>query len=207
MEVQLLVGGVESREQVEHFVMNFMRTGVAAIDLVDQHDRTQAEGERLAGDELGLRHRAFGRVDQHHHAVDHRQDTLDLAAEIGVAGGVDDVDAGIFPHDAGALGQNRDATFLFQVVAVHHALVNLLVFAEGAGLAEHGVDKGGLAMVDVGDDGDVTKVHDTHTAERVDSTKRARLVSGRGPIWLITSAAQMLPVRAQSAASRPWVYA
>jgi hypothetical protein len=29
------------------------------------------------------------------------------------------------------------------------------VGTEGAGLAEHGVDEGGLAVVDVGDDGDV----------------------------------------------------
>jgi hypothetical protein len=58
----------------------------------------QAERQRLAGDELGLRHRAFGAVDQQDHAVDHREDALDLAAEVGVAGGVDDVDARALPH-------------------------------------------------------------------------------------------------------------
>ena len=55
---------------------------------------SQAELQRLAEHELGLRHGAFGGVDQQHHAVDHRQDALDLAAEVGVAGRVDDVDAG-----------------------------------------------------------------------------------------------------------------
>jgi hypothetical protein len=59
---------------------------VGAVDLVDQHDRLQAKAQRLAEHELGLRQRAFGRVDQQHHAVDHRQDALDLAAEVGVAG-------------------------------------------------------------------------------------------------------------------------
>ena len=29
---------------------------------------------------------------------------------------------------------------------------------EGAGLAQHGVDEGGLAVIDVGDDGDVADV-------------------------------------------------
>ena len=45
-------------------------------------DRGQGLGEH----ELGLRHRAFGGVDQQEHAVDHAEDALDLAAEVGVAG-------------------------------------------------------------------------------------------------------------------------
>ena len=49
--------------------------------------------QRLAGHELGLRHRPFGGIDQHQDAVDHAEDALDLAAEIGMAGRVDDVDA------------------------------------------------------------------------------------------------------------------
>jgi hypothetical protein len=65
------------------------------VDLVDGNDRLQAEGQRFAEHELGLRHRAFGGVDQKDYAVHHVQDTLHLAAEIGVAWGVDDVDAGV----------------------------------------------------------------------------------------------------------------
>jgi hypothetical protein len=53
----------------------------------------QAEFERLAQHEARLRQRALGRVDQQEHAVDHRQGALDLAAEVGVARRVDDVDA------------------------------------------------------------------------------------------------------------------
>ena len=48
--------------------------------------------ERLAQDEARLGQRALGGVDEQHHAVDHRQPALDLAAEVGVAGGVDEVD-------------------------------------------------------------------------------------------------------------------
>ena len=39
----------------------------------------------------GITH--FGGIDQQHHAVDHGEDALHLAAEIGVAGRIDDVDA------------------------------------------------------------------------------------------------------------------
>ena len=131
---------------------------VGAVDLVDDDDRAQPQRQRLAGDELGLRHRAFGAVDQQDHAVDHRQDALDLAAEIGVAGGVDDVDAGALaalggrPFDRGALGEDGDPALLLEVVRIHRALFDALVVAEGAGLAEQLVDEGGLAVIDVGDD-------------------------------------------------------
>src|SRR3569833_2249562 len=80
--------------------------GGRTSDLVDGDDRLQAELERLADHEFGLRHRAFGGIDQHDHAVDHRQNALDLAAEIGVAGSGDDVDLGVFPLHRGALCQN-----------------------------------------------------------------------------------------------------
>ena len=41
---------------------------------------------------------------------------------------------------------------------VHHALGHLLVVAEDVGLLQHAVDQRGLAVVDVGDDGDVADV-------------------------------------------------
>ena len=59
--------------------------------------------------------------------------------------------------DGAVLGQDGDAALALQVVAVHHALGHLLVVAEGAGLAQQLVDQRGLAVVDVGDDGDVAK--------------------------------------------------
>jgi hypothetical protein len=112
-----------------------------------------------AGDELGLRHRAFGAVDQQDDPVDHAEDALHLAAEVGVAWGVDDVDPCAFPLDRSALRQNGDPAFLFQVVGIHRTLFHALVVAEGAGLAEELVDERGLAVVDVGDDRHVAKGH------------------------------------------------
>src|SRR4029453_8036594 len=44
-------------------------------------------------------------------------------------------------------------------VGVHCALGHLLVLAIGAGLLQQAINQRGLAVVDVGDDGDVTKVH------------------------------------------------
>ena len=154
-EIELLVGGAQLVEQVEGQIDRLIGIGTVAVHLVDQHDRAQAEGQRLLGHEAGLRHRAFGGIDQQHHAIDHAQHALDLAAEVGVARGIDDVDMNAFVLDRGVLGKNRDATLLFQVVGIHDALDQLLVGGEGAGLAEQLVDQGGFAVVNVGDDGDV----------------------------------------------------
>ena len=141
--------------------------GVAAVDLVDdQHDR-HVGVERLAQHEPGLGERALGGVDQQHDAVDHGQAALDLAAEVGVARGVDDVDrhrlavgrrAGVV--DRGVLGEDRDALLALEVTGVHDPLGDALglVLGERAGLAEHRVDQGGLAVVDVRDDRDVAEV-------------------------------------------------
>ena len=115
--------------------------------------------ERLADHELGLRHRPFGGVDEHDRAVDHRQDALDLAAEIGVAGRVDDIDPHVLPHHRRRLGENGDAALALEVVRIHDPLGDPLVVAERARLLQEPVDERRLAVVDMGDDGDVAKLH------------------------------------------------
>ena len=57
------------------------------------------------------------------------------------------------------LGEDGDAALALEVVGIHRALGHPLVVAERAGLLQQPVDQGGLAMVDMGDDGDVAKVH------------------------------------------------
>ena len=57
------------------------------------------------------------------------------------------------------LGEDGDAALALEVVGIHRALGHLLVVAEGAGLLQQPVDQGGLAVVDVGDDGDVAELH------------------------------------------------
>ncbi len=84
-KIELRLVGVQQREQVEDLVMHRFRAGVRPIDLVDDDDRLEAARQRLGDDELGLRHRPLGGIDQHEDAVDHAEDALDLAAEIGVA--------------------------------------------------------------------------------------------------------------------------
>ena len=90
-----------SNTSFTHLVVALVR----AVDLVDADDGAQPELERLLQHELGLRHRAFGGVHQQDDAVHHVEDALHLAAEVGVAGRVDDVDAGVLPVDRGDLAR------------------------------------------------------------------------------------------------------
>ncbi len=136
VKVELVVVGLEREKEIEDRLQRLLGLGVGAVDLVDHDDRLEAELKRLGEHELGLRHDGFGGIDEQHDAVDHREDALDLAAEIGMAGRVDDIDVRAVPLDRGALGQDRDAALALQVVGVHGALFHVLVFAHRAGLLE-----------------------------------------------------------------------
>jgi hypothetical protein len=142
---------VERVDEVQHL----LRAGVLPVYLVHDEDRREAEREGLREDEARLRQRPLRGVDEEEHAIDEPQRALDLAAEVRVAGGVDDVDLHAAVGDRGVLREDGDPLLPLEVVRVHDALDELLVRAEHAGLAQHEVDEGGLAVVDVRDDGDV----------------------------------------------------
>jgi len=166
-EVELILRRVEIDEEVVDLVQHFLDARVGPVDLVDDDDRREAALERLAQHEAGLRQRPLRGVHQEHHAVDHRQRPLDLAAEIGVARRVDDVDQDVAVVDRGVLGENRNSALALEIGVVHRALGHALVAAERAALPQQAIDQRGLAMVDVGDDGDIT-------AKGVGHLRRAR---------------------------------
>ena len=102
-----------------------------------------------------MRQRSFGCIDEQQGTVRHHERTFDFATEVRVSRSIDDVDLHAFPANAGVFREDRDASFALEVVRVHHALGNDLVVPKRSGLAEHVIDEGGFAVVDVGDDGDV----------------------------------------------------
>ena len=154
-KIQLRFLRIEVDEKVVNLVQHFLRTRIGAVNLVDHHDRLELGFQRLGQHVARLRQRPLGRIHQQHHAVHHLQRALHLAAKIGVARRIDNVDLAAFKVDGRILGKDGDAALALQVVRIHHALGHLLVGAEGAGLAQHGVNEGGLAVVNMGDDGDI----------------------------------------------------
>ena len=155
-KIELIVAGVEFAEEVEDLVVNLIGPGIGFVDLVDDDHGAQIEPERLVEDEPRLRHRSLGGVDQEKHAVGEFENPFDLAAEIAVSGGVDDVDLGILVFDADVFGKDGDSAFAFEVVVVEEALGDDFVFAEDLRLMKNLVDEGGLAVVDVSDDRNVS---------------------------------------------------
>ncbi len=157
-ELDLVLLGVEVEEQLVDLVDDLGDARVGAVDLVDHEDHRQARLESLSQYEAGLRQWPLGGVDEQQHPVDHCQTALDLAAEVGVAGRVDDVELHAPVAQRGVLGEDRDALLALQVHRVQHAGRDVLPLAERPGLPQHRVDKGRLAVVDVGDDRHVPDV-------------------------------------------------
>ncbi len=154
-KIELRIAGPQTVEEIERLVEHPAGARASAVDLVDDDDRMQTAGERLLGDEARLRHRPLDGVDQQQHRIDHRQHALDFAAEVGVTGRVNDVDPEATPLDGGVFGENGDTALALEVVCVHDAFDLTEALAERARLLQQPIDEGGLAMVDMRDDGDV----------------------------------------------------
>ncbi len=157
-ELELVLVRIEVDEQVVDLVEHRLRPGVLAVDLVDDDDGREAQLERLAEHEPGLGQRPFARVHQQQHAVHHLERPLDLAAEVGVPGRVDDVDLALAPPDRRVLGEDRDSLLALEIVGIEHALDHLLVLPENAALPQQAVHERRFAVVHVGDDGDVAQI-------------------------------------------------
>ena len=121
-KVELFVSSVQRHEQLEHLVQHFLRVGVFAINLVNDHDRLGTGFQGFAENEPGLCLRTFRGVDNEEYPVDHVHDALDLTTEVSVSRGIDDVDVVIFVLERCVLGPDSDALLLFQVHRVHEAL-------------------------------------------------------------------------------------
>ncbi len=72
-----------------------------------------------------------------------------------MARGVDYVYLRVAVLNGGVLRENGYSALALKVAGVHNSLRHGLIIAENARLLEHLVDEGGLAVVDVGDYGDV----------------------------------------------------
>ena len=73
-----------------------------------------------------------------------------------MTGRIDNIDLDALIVNGRILGKNGDAALALEGARVHDALLDDLVFAEGARLFEHLIDQRRLAVVDVGDDRNVS---------------------------------------------------
>ena len=161
-KLELVVGGTQVGHEVQAVVVGLLGVGARTVDLVDDDHDLEAGVDSVAQHEAGLGHGALKSVNQQQGAVGHTQHALDLAAKVGVARGVDDVDLNVLVLDRDVLGENRNAALALLVVRVQDAVLDLLVGTEGVRGTQELVDHRRLAVVDVGDDGDVPQIVYAH---------------------------------------------
>ena len=161
-ELKLVVGGAQVGHEVQAVVVGLLGVSTRTVDLVDDDHDLKAGVDSVTQHEAGLGHGALKGVDQQQGAVGHTQHALDLAAKVGVARGVDDVDLNVLVLDRDVLGENRNAALALLVVGIQDAVLDLLVGTEGVRGTQELVDHRRLAVVDVGDDGDVPQIVYAH---------------------------------------------
>ena len=154
--VELLIGCVQLQQQLQNLISNLVKACVGLIDFVYDDDHGVVQLQRSLQNKARLRHGALGCIHQQNNAVDHFQNALYLAAEIGMARGVNDIDFGSLIVHGGVFGKDGDASFPLQSVAVHHALFGCLIFPVNAALLQHFVNQRCFAVVDMGDDRNVS---------------------------------------------------
>ena len=92
----LVIVGAKLNKQVKHLVNNLFGSCAVSVYLIDNNKRCFVKPECLFKHETGLRHTALKGVNKQQNAVNHSEYTLNLSAEIGVAGGVNYIDFSVF---------------------------------------------------------------------------------------------------------------
>ena len=154
--VELLVVGTQIHQKLQYLILHLVDAGVGLVDLINDNDNTVIQLQRALKDKAGLGHGTLCGVDQQQNAVDHLQNTLNLSAEVSMSRGVYDVDLDILVAHGGVFGEDGDPALTLECVAVHDALLGRLIFAVGAALLEQFIDQGGLTVVNVCDNGDIS---------------------------------------------------
>src|SRR3972149_5228429 len=164
-KVQLLGICGKLQEKVLYHIGHLCRAGRRAVYLIDDHNGFESLLESVTQHKSGLRHRAIHSVDDQEASIGHVEHPFHLATKIGMAWGIYDVDLYPLISDSRILGQNGNALFPLQLITVEDEVANLLVLAKDMALLEHGIHQGGLAMVNVSNDSNVSYVL-CHVSER-----------------------------------------
>lgn len=164
-----------TREGLVQVLLGHLKLEKSTVDLVDDDDGLDALTESLTQDSLGLNADTLDGVDDDESTVSDTEGSSDLGREINVTGRVDQVDQevgtiglladdilDILGVDAVVQGDgsrlDSDTTFLFICTCIRCSCVSCLGGGDDTGLGQEGIGKGGLSVVDVGNDGHVTDV-------------------------------------------------
>ena len=161
-------GGDEDRvfggeaEDLLDFLGDADRIGAGQVDLVDDGDDFEADIDGGVGVGDGLSLHALRGVDDEDRPFAGLEGFLDFVVKIDMAGGVDEVQHELFAvmvvknGDGG--GFDGDAALALEIHVVEDLLFEF-AFGDGAGSHEQAVGERALAVVDMGDDREITNLH------------------------------------------------
>ena len=118
----------------------------------------QIQLKRFLQHKAGLGHCALKGIHQEDHAVHHFEDPFHFSAEVRMARRIYDIDLDSFVMDCRILGQDGDSALSFDIVGIHHTLHDFLIFTKDAALPQKLVHQRGLAMVNMGNNGNIPDV-------------------------------------------------
>ena len=143
-----------------HFVQQLDRILAFAVQLVDEgHDGRVAQAADFHQLDGAFFH-ALGHVDHHQRAVHRGEHAVGVLAEVGVAGGVEQVDDAALVGELHHRGGDRDAALLLQRHPVRGGVAGGLAALDRAGHLDRAAEQQqllgqrGLAGVGVGNDGE-----------------------------------------------------
>ncbi len=166
LKVELLVCCAKFYKEIKDHVEHDVWTCGWFVDFVEYDDWLESKFKRFSKYEFCLWHWSFVGVYKKKDGIYHSQNTFNLGTKIRVAWCVHDVDFCLTKLNGGVFGVDGNSTFTFLVIAVHDAFNNLFTVCKGVGLLKHGVHKRGLTVVNVGNDGDVSKIHNISIRNR-----------------------------------------
>ena len=175
--------GVEADDLLD-LPLGFVRLRARQIDLVDHRDDFEAVVHREVGVGEGLRFDALRRVDEEQRPFAGGERAGHFVREVDVPGRVDqveDVDLAVvgLVGQADGVGLDGDAPLAFEVHRVEDLRLHLTRL-QRAGHLEKAIGERRLAVVDVGDDGEITDIALVHLgAESNDYSWRVEIGVGR----------------------------
>ncbi|MCY1173652.1 hypothetical protein D9M73_138190 [compost metagenome] len=152
------VGGIDADDFFDFF-LDALRIGLWQVDLVQHRHHFQALFDRRVAVGNRLRFNALTGVDHQQRAFTGRQRTADFVGEVDVAGGVNEVQLVVdtvfgFVIERNAVGLDGDPAFTLKVHGVEDLGFHFAL-GEAAAHLDETVGQRRLAMVNVGDDGEI----------------------------------------------------
>ena len=180
------VGSVEA-DHVLDLLLHLRGLGGRQVDLVEDGHDLVVVVERLIDIGQRLRLDALAGVDHQERALAGGEAAVDLIGEVDMAGGVDQVEDIVLavlgpvvePH---RLRLDGDAALALDVHGIEHLLAaEHFALGEAAGDLNQPVGKGRLAVVDMGDNGEIPDVFDGHSGHGREITLASASSKGRWP--------------------------